>query len=55
MKIFSTLIFIGAMLLAIICATNLVPTDTDSSILDRIAVTALWLASALHWLKDLIS
>ncbi|AUR91661.1 TMhelix containing protein [Vibrio phage 1.161.O._10N.261.48.C5] len=41
-------LFVGAVLLAFVCITNLVPTDTSKSVLDRITVTLLWTILALE-------
>ena len=40
-------LFVGAVLLAFVCITNLVPTDTSKNVLDRVVVTLLWLTLAL--------
>ncbi|CAM0066331.1 hypothetical protein VPHK406_0254 [Vibrio phage K406] len=42
-------LFIGAILLAFVCITNLVPTDTSKSMLDRVTITLLWLTLALEF------
>ncbi|AGN51457.1 hypothetical protein VPLG_00018 [Vibrio phage eugene 12A10] len=40
-------LFVLQVLLALVCITNLTPTDTSKSVLDRVTVTLLWLVLAL--------
>jgi hypothetical protein len=47
MEIYYVCLFVAQILSAFICAINIVPTNTGTSLLDRFVVTILWLLLAL--------
>lgn len=52
MDIFSLIFMVLTFLIAVTCATNLVPTNTDESKIDRLVVSLLWTGLFLdYWAK----
>lgn len=54
MDIFNTVMFVLQIGLAFVCATNLAPTNTGESKLDRLVVTLLWGGLALDSLGKVL-
>lgn len=53
MEVYYWFMMLTGTLLAIVCGTNLIPTNTSESILDRVAITLLWLSVSLEYFTKL--